>query len=76
MKIKIFRCRYNNINNNYNNNNNYDETIINNWIKDNNIYIIKFKQSIIENIDTIIYTFLYYEKKELRKTKLEKINEL
>jgi len=47
---------------------------LNHWIEYDKPEIKQFTQS--NTKEYLIYTFLYYEKKELRKTKLEKINEL
>jgi len=71
MKIKIFKNHVRD---------SYDlrdfESDITKWLNYNNdIEIKEFKQSFNDN-NELIYTFLYYDKKELRKEKLDKINKL
>ncbi len=70
MKIKIFKTLFD------------DDDVsdfeneVNEWIISNNIEIKEFKQSYNSVDDGLSYTILYYEKKELRKVKIDKINEL
>lgn len=66
MKIKIFKK-------------NYDDTVtvyenrINEWLRENEIEIIKFSQ-VIED-EYIVTSFLYYEKSKLRLKKIKKLEE-
>jgi len=48
------------------------EEAINSWLK-TGVDIKQFSQSINSN-GRLLHTFLYYDKKELRKEKLDKIN--
>ena len=68
MRIKIFQYQLG-----------YSEHIIeseiNEWLNINKIDIKELKQSYTTD-DRLVYTFLYYDKKEIRKLKIDKINEL
>ena len=68
MKIKIFEFSY------YPDSTREYEEQLNNWIKDNDVEIKEMSQSQVGT--HLIYSFIYYDKKELRKVKLDKINEL
>jgi len=66
MKIKIFDEPYNE--------SEELELSINNWLKDNNISVVFFNTTL--KVDYLVYSIIYYDKKELRKIKIDKINEL
>ena len=67
MKIKIFQ-------NNLGYNSPDIEFEVNEWLNDNNIEVKELKQSYTTDGE-LIYTFLYYDKNELRKEKLNKIGD-
>ena len=50
------------------------ESEVNKWLGENNDIEIKDIKQSYDNID-LVYSIFYYEKKELRKVKLDKLSE-
>ncbi len=65
MKIKIFDEPYND--------SEELELSINSWLLNDKISVVSFNTTL--KVDYLVYSFVYYDVKELRKAKIDEINE-